>query len=38
MNGHERVVKLLINSGGIDVNIKNNYGVTALHYGLLKIK
>ncbi len=28
---------MLINSG-VDVNIKNNYGSTALHKGLYKIK
>jgi ankyrin repeat protein len=37
LNGHEKTVEMLI-KGGIDVNIKDKYGDTALHFGLSKIK
>jgi ankyrin repeat protein len=35
--GKDKVVEMLINKG-IDVNIKNKHGQTALHFGLYKIK
>ena len=38
MNGKAKIVELLINSGVIDVNIKDKNGQTALHIGLQKIK
>jgi ankyrin repeat protein len=38
LNGHDKIVELLINKG-IDVNIKDKlFGQTALHIGLYKIK
>ncbi len=36
--GQEKIVELLINSKGIDINLKDKNGRTALHYGLFKIK
>jgi hypothetical protein len=36
--GHDKIVELLINSKGIDINITYNNGSTALHIGLYKIK
>ncbi len=35
--GEDKIVELLINSKGIDVNIKDKDGLTALHLGLYKI-
>jgi ankyrin repeat protein len=34
----EKIVELLINSKGIDINLKDNDGKTALHWGLYKMK
>jgi hypothetical protein len=34
----EKIVELLINSKGIDINVKDNDGKTALHRGLYKMK
>jgi ankyrin repeat protein len=33
--GHDKTVELLINSKGIDVNLKDNDGWTALHRGFI---
>ncbi len=35
--GYDKIVEMLI-KGGIDVNIKDKDGATALHYGLYKMK
>ena len=38
MSGKDKIVVLLINSKGIDVNSKDECGYTALDRGLFKIK
>jgi ankyrin repeat protein len=35
--GHDKIVDILIKEG-IDVNVKTDYGSTALHKGLYKMK
>jgi ankyrin repeat protein len=33
--GHDKIVELLINSEGIDINLKDNDGYTALDRGFI---